>query len=631
MSGKGRKLLGRRDGKGIGMNEKRKVIGIDFGSSQSSIAIMDIGSNIQPELLNVGGGRNGQTMPTVLALDKNDDTLRAAGNEVRQRYKEVADSSCKLVSDFKRYLGSAPNNSDSPEIAALRKDAEKYAKIFLMEMANVVERHYNVKRDELSSEDFATCIAYPASWADDRVLLLKKLVKEAGFPADPNRGIYSLPEPVAAVHALRMGDGLGFRFGNKPEHFMVIDFGGGTLDVCVIQTGILGRAPKIVSTAGDPELGGREFDDMIERIFFRNNGDRIRRDDLSESERFELRDRIKEAKEAASDHFSQDQDHKHTFHLPSGDFELYLSKNEFANMIKDAGIYEKIRLCIRGAMDNAGLDNDQITKVILTGGSSKWWFLREIVAKEFALGGGRIFSTDTPFTDVATGCAVSIGLSDQPSPKPGIWVKYRFSENEPWSEAKCLLAPGRNGSMETTGVQYLCTIPETRYLHSWRILLSWWKGFEKNVLDPIQNEPEAAIDVFARSNIPFASRLRNVIAAFQGHPTDKLNDEYKVYLLYLENDVGGHTYKFKIVDHAAAAYDAVVCTKGEDAARGMPKGYCYEGRIEPGEISYQGLLGLGSRKRKDYKIPKSGIDSMPSTSPASTPWYRNIPFLRKKK
>ena len=88
------------------MNEKRKVIGIDFGSSQSSIAIMEIGSNIQPELLNVGGGRNGQTMPTVLALDKNDDTLRAAGNEVRQRYKEVADSSCRLVSNFKRYLGN---------------------------------------------------------------------------------------------------------------------------------------------------------------------------------------------------------------------------------------------------------------------------------------------------------------------------------------------------------------------------------------------------------------------------------------------------------------------------------------------------------------------------------------------
>ena len=609
------------------MNEKRKVIGIDFGSSQSSIAIMDIGSNNQPELLNVGGGRNGQTMPTVLALDKNDDTLRAAGNEVRQRYKEVADSSCKLVSDFKRYLGSAPNNSDAPEIAVLRKDAEKYAKIFLREMAKVVERHYNVKRDELSSEDFATCIAHPASWSDEQVQLLKKLVKEAGFPVDPNRGIYSLPEPVAAVHALRMGDGLGFRFGEKPEHFMVIDFGGGTLDVCVIQTDILGRAPKIVSTAGDPELGGKEFDDLIERKFFCNNSDRIRRDNLTASERFELRDKVKEAKESASDHFSQDQDHKHTFHLLSGQFELYLSKNEFANIVKDVGIYEKIRNCIRSALDRAGLGNDQVTKVILTGGSSRWWFLREIVAKEFALGGDRIFCTDTPFTDVATGCAVSIGLSDQAPKKDGIWVKYRLSENEPWSDAKCLLAPGRNDSREKTGVQYLCAIPETWYLHSRRIYLSWWHGFEKTDLEQIGSE--AVIDVFARSNIPFASRLRNMSAAFQGRPTDRLEDEYKVYLQYQEDAAGVCTYRFEIVDHEASLYDTVVRTKGSDAARDMSKGKRVEGIVIPGQRSYQGLLGFKRRKLEEWAQSSSTTQEKSPT--LSTPWYRKIPLLRKKR
>ena len=164
------------------MNEKRKVIGIDFGSSQSSIAIMDIGSNIQPELLNVGGGRNGQTMPTVLALDKNDDTLRAAGNEVRLRYREVADSSCKLVSDFKRYLGSSPDSADTSEIADLRKHAEIYAKTFLREMARVVERRFNVAREALSSEDFATCVAHPASWSDDRVPPPKSItMKCSGF------------------------------------------------------------------------------------------------------------------------------------------------------------------------------------------------------------------------------------------------------------------------------------------------------------------------------------------------------------------------------------------------------------------------------------------------------------------
>lgn len=602
------------------MNEKRKVIGIDFGSTQSSIAIMEIGSNIQPELLNVGGGRNGQTMPTVLALDKNDDTLRAAGNEVRQRYKEVADASCKLVRDFKRYLGTALNSNDTPDVADLRKNAEKYAKTFLREMAKIVERRYNIKRDELSPDEFATCVAYPASWSDEQIRLLKNAIKEAGFPVDPDRGIYSLPEPVAAVHALRMGDGLGFRFGDKPEHFMVIDFGGGTLDVCIIQTDILGRAPKIVSTAGDPELGGKEFDDKIEQIFFRNNADRISKDALSSSEWFELRDRIKEAKEAASEHFSKNEDHTHLFQLPSGQFDLHLYRNEFANIIKDAGIYDKIKDCIHAALDNAGLGTDQITKVILTGGSSRWFFLREIVAKEFALGGDRIFLTETPFTDVATGCAVSIGLSDQAPKKDGIWVKYRLSEKEPWSEAKCLLAPGRNDSREKTGDQFICTIPRTRYLHSWRIHLSWWHGFEKDALAPIGTE--AVIDIYTRSNTPFLSRLTNMKDALCGRPTARLEDEYKVYLKYQEDAAGVCTYRFEVVDHAAALYDAALRTKGEEYARSLPKGKRHVGIIIPGQQSYRGLLGLRKPKLTEWTPaaphePVAGPSTKVPSSPAT--------------
>ena len=600
----------------------RKVIGIDFGSSQSSIAIMEIGSNVKPELLNVGGGRNGQTMPTVLALDKNDDTLRAAGNDVRQRYKEIADSSCKLVSDFKRYLGSAPNASDTAETAGLRRDSEKFTKVFLREMAKVVERYANVKRDEISPEDFVTCVAHPASWSDEQVRLLKKLIKEAGFPVDPDRGIYSLPEPVSAVHALRIGDGLGFRFDNRPEHFMVIDFGGGTLDVCVIQTDILGRAPKILATAGDPELGGSEFDEMIEKIFFRNNGDRISKDSLSPIGRFELRDQIKVAKEAASEHFLNGEDHTHLIKTMKGDYDLHLYRNEFANMVKDAGYYDKIRTCLRRALEQAGLDSEQITKVILTGGSSRWFFLREIVAQEFSLGGDRIFLTDTPFTDVATGCAVSIGLSDQAPKKDGIWVKFRLSRNEPWSEAKCLLAPGRNDSRETMGVQYLCSFTETMYFHSRRIYLSWWHGFEKESLT--QTGSESVIDAFCRSNVPFASRLRNMNDALHGRPTEQLEDEYKVYLQYQEGAAGGCTYHFEIVDQKEAVYDAVLRTKGEEAARRLPRGSRCSGRIDEGEHSYQGMLGLKSRKRKDWKSQPNEVVKNKTDESKCSSWFKSL-------
>ena len=586
------------------MNPTRRVISIDFGSTQSSIAVMEIGSNIKPELLNVGGGRNGQTVPTILALDKNDDTLIAAGNDVRQRYKQIADSSVHLVSDFKRYLGNEkPSKDDSPETIDTRKNAEKYAKIFLTEMVKIVENHYNIEHGKLDPNDFATCITYPASWSEDQVRLLKKIVADVGFPQEPEYGIYSLSEPEAAVHALRMGNELDFKFGNKPEYFMVIDFGGGTLDVCIIQTAILGRTPKIISTAGDPELGGRDFDDIIEKLFFKQNRDKISRDDLLESEKFELRDRIREAKEAAAEHFLYNQDHTHSFNLPSGQFNLSLIKSEFINMVKDCGIYDKITMCIKDAINKAGIRAEQITKVILTGGSSRWFFLREIVAKECALGGTEtIFYTKTPFTDVAMGGAIAIGLTNQAPPKAGIWVRYRLSETEPWSEAKCLLAPNReNDSLGQTGEQFLGILPETRYVHPWRIYLSWWHGFEKDQLVRIG---DAAIDVFTRSNYPFFERLRRIRDAILLKQINYyFKDDYKVYLKYAEDKSGACTYQFEVVDIHAAHFDEIMLTQGKEATKSLSKGRRIIGQIIPGFLSYQGLLGLRARKLIEWTPP----------------------------
>lgn len=585
------------------MNPTRRVIGIDFGSTQSSIAVMEIGSSCKPDLLNVGGGLLGQTVPTILALDKNDDTLIASGNEVHLYYKQIENSSVRFVSDFKRYLGNGKQaNNDSPEIVDARKHASQYTKLFLSEMAKIVEKYFGLNSGELNSDEFVTCVAYPASWTDDQINLLKDLVKEAGFPADNFEGIYSLSEPEAVVHALLVNEGINFKFSTKPEHYLVIDFGGGTLDVCVIQTGILGMTPKIISTAGIPELGGKDFDNIIEKIFFKQNINKITYDDLSECEKFELHDRIREAKEVASEHFWQGQDsYKHSILLPSGNFELSLSKSEFLENVRECKYYEKIQQCLCDAIEHGGINPTQIKKVILTGGSSRWFFIHEIVKKGFLLDKQWILSTDTPFTDVATGCAVSIGLAKQGPEKGGIWVKFRLSDKSDWSEAKCLLPPGQKNKLLQPGVQFGGTIPKTHYFHPWRIHFSWWYGFEKDRLEPIGEE--AAIDVFARSNYPFLSRIRNAIDAFRGKATSKLIDEYKVFLHFKEDAPGVCSYWFEIVDCKASKYTQKVMTDGLNNAEGLPKGWRCSGKIMPGFLSYQGLLGLRARKLIEWAPP----------------------------
>ena len=65
------------------MNEKRKVIGIDFGSSQSSIAIMEIGVDTSPSLFNFEESAVGEPMQTVLLLDSGDEHTIAVGNKVK--------------------------------------------------------------------------------------------------------------------------------------------------------------------------------------------------------------------------------------------------------------------------------------------------------------------------------------------------------------------------------------------------------------------------------------------------------------------------------------------------------------------------------------------------------------------
>ncbi len=128
--------------------------------------------------------------------------------------------------------------------------------------------------------------------------------------------------------------------------------------------------------------------------------------------------------------------------------------------------------------------------------------------------------------------------------------------------------------------------------------------------------------------------------ALHGRPTDRLEDEYKIYLQYQEDAAGVCSYRFEIVDHAAAAYDAALIkarnvvdtdarAKAEEDANALPKGHRRIGKIEPGERSYQGLFGFGSRKRKDYEAsPLFTPITGPSEDASPRHRFRN-PFKKK--
>ena len=573
---------------------ERKVIGLDFGSSQSSIAVLEIGTDHIPELLNVRGGRNGVTIPTLLALDANDNSVIEYGNNVSKRYKEEKDGTIKFVSNFKRYLGLTPSQNAND----IEKNADLYSFLFLRELANFIKKTYNVT--ELDPRDYVTCLAHPATWTQNQVGKLKKIAEEAGFPVDPEMGIYSVQEPVAAMHSLKIQDALKFRFGNKPENYMVIDYGGGTLDICIIRTDILGRTPKIISTAGDPMLGGKEYDEIIEHLFFRNN-EGIKKSELASWELAELKVKFKEAKEAFSENFKNNTEATQVFHCSRGQFTLTISRTEFENICKDRKIFSKISSSIHEALQKAKIEVTDIKKVILTGGSSKWYFVRSIVANEFSLGGDSIFLTDQPFTDVANGCAIKIGRPDSPPERPGVWIQYKL-ENNPWSAPKCVLQPGRNIiEKEDAEMMFITAIKGTRYLKPYRITLRWLTGFEEEKLK--RSGEDAEVVFYARSNVPVLDRLHGAWKGLRGLENKPMKDEYKLYLQYKEDELGTGKYQFKLCNYAASVKEQL-SWEGDDSVDNLPDGRIETGMIVPGSRSYRGLIGIRKRKLIEIKEEK---------------------------
>ena len=588
------------------MNEKRKVIGIDFGSSQSSIAIMEIGVDTSPSLFNFEESAVGEPMQTVLLLDSGDEHTIAVGNKVKGFEESESCSNGKFISDFKRLLGT-----DSPEA----KNAERYTLEFLRELAKQVEK---TESRELSTAKYATCIACPAVWSENQVDKLKSIVNDAGFPSDPARGIYVLREPVAALRSHLI------HFANKPENFLVMDFGGGTLDVCVVETDICGQDPDVVGIAGDASLGGRDFDLMlIEHLesVYKDRG--LDYSSLSSWERFRLDRRIRDAKRIFSENFSSTgSGTQMTIPLKwpgKGEVPLLLSKEVFRNLVTSKGISDRIRKCIRDAIADSGRSAKQITRAILTGGSSRWFFVRDIVREECGLSDNdeTIIVSPTPFTDVAIGCAMSKARSGAAAEREGLWVKWRVNGEVAWHGPKNLLRPGRQNADVEIRHQHLCEIPSSRSLHPIRIELSFHWGDEESQPTPYLEGKSAVVDFHARSNHPLLKRPRDVINAMRGR-TDRIEtafrDVYQCFLHCKEYPNGGPVFKLEIRDW--------------EASKGILEAFDWNNPklidVTPGKFSRRGWFGIGTRK----ELAVEAIGEIKSTDGRESPsWKSKIKSL----
>ena len=350
-----------------------KIIGIDLGTTNSCVAVMEGG---QPTVIaNTEGAR---TTPSVVAFTKTGERL--VGEPAKRQAVTNAE---RTISSIKREMGTdyrvtiddkkySPQEISAMILQKLKKDAEGY----------------------LGEKVTEAVITVPAYFNDAQRQATKDAGKIAGL--DVKRIIN---EPTAAALAYGLDN-------EKEQKIMVYDLGGGTFDVSVIEIG--DGVIEVLSTAGNNRLGGDDFDQKITDYmlaeFKRTEGV-----DLS-SDKMALQ-RLKEAAEKAKIELSTVLSTNINLPFITADasgpkhLDLTLTRAKFNELTED--LVHATMEPTKKAIADSGLSIDEIDKIILVGGSSRIPAVQEaiksILGKEPSKG-------VNPDECVAIGAAIQAGV-----------------------------------------------------------------------------------------------------------------------------------------------------------------------------------------------------------------------------
>ena len=352
-----------------------KIIGIDLGTTNSCVAVMEGGkATVIP---NAEGDR---TTPSVVGFTK--DGERLVGKVAKRQ--AIANHENTVIS-IKREMGTDHkvklNGKEytAPEISAmilskLKQDAESY----------------------LGGKVTQAVITVPAYFNDSQRQATKDAGRIAGLEV-----LRIINEPTAAALAYGLDKGE-----NKNQKILVYDLGGGTFDVSILEIG--DGVFEVLSTNGNTRLGGDDFDqriiDLLVEEFKKTNDIDLSKDKLAMQ-------RLKEAAEKAKIDLSATP--KTTISLPfiTADatgpkhLEYDLSRAKFDSITED--LVKQTLACVNNALKDANLTMNDISKVVMVGGSTRIPAVLEAVQN---LTGKEPFKGINPDECVAIGAAIQGGV-----------------------------------------------------------------------------------------------------------------------------------------------------------------------------------------------------------------------------
>ena len=349
-----------------------KIIGIDLGTTNSCVAVMEGG---KPTVVtNTEGAR---TTPSVVAFSKTGERL--VGEPAKRQAVTNAD---KTISSIKRHMGTDYKVS----IDGKNYTPQEISAMILQKLKADAENYLGEKVSE-------AVITVPAYFNDAQRQATKDAGKIAGL--DVKRIIN---EPTAAALAYGLDN-------EKEQKIMVYDLGGGTFDVSIIEIG--DGVIEVLSTAGDNRLGGDDFDNVITQYML---------EDFKTKEGVDLStdkmamQRLKEAAEKAKKELSSST--TTNINLPfitataegPKHFEMNLTRAKFNELT--AHLVERTATPVSKALNDAGLNASELSKVLLVGGSTR---IPAVQDKVKQLTGKEPFKGINPDECVAIGASIQGG------------------------------------------------------------------------------------------------------------------------------------------------------------------------------------------------------------------------------
>lgn len=344
------------------------IVGIDLGTTNSLVGVYQDG---QVKLIPNAFGDF--LTPSVVALDDNDQII--VGKIAKERLVTHPD---KTVAQFKRFMGT----SHKILLGNSTYTAEELSSFIIRKLVDDAETFLGEKVDEV-------IVSVPAYFNDAQRYATKLAGKFAGINIDR-----IINEPSAAALAKKLESEI------DDDSFIVVDFGGGTLDISVVE--LFDNVVEIVSIAGDNRLGGEDFTGAIAEEFMHVN--QLKKESISR----EFYSKILLQAEKTKLDLNEKEETQMSVFDHNKEYRLDLNYQRFYELC------HPLLVRVKAVMDRALMDarNSQVSSdnFVLVGGTSKLRLVQDFLS--FCINQGVEVSGD-PDKMIAQGCALLAGIKER--------------------------------------------------------------------------------------------------------------------------------------------------------------------------------------------------------------------------